>query len=108
MTIVTLYEDLEGRLFLHLLGEPLLWCLDQQTASTFLTDATVLANEDTKEHPAIFFAPMPWEGKPGANPERVTIGTTILRAVAVLQLDPAMGARAAAYTLFHPPDLRME
>jgi hypothetical protein len=102
MTIVTLYEDFEGKLFLHLHGTQMLWCMNERTASTFLTDAIVVANDDTASHPSIFFLHIPWEGNATNDPERGRVGKFRLRAIAALKLDPTMGERAAAYTLFRP------
>jgi hypothetical protein len=102
MIVITLYEDSDGGLFLHLRGDPTLWRMNERTASTFLTDAMVVANEDTASHPSIFFFPLPWEGNATDDPEQTDSRETTLRAIAVLKLDPAMGDRGAAYTLFRP------
>jgi hypothetical protein len=100
MVIVTLYEDLNGSLFLHLRGDSMLWCISERTASTFLTDATVLANEDTASHPTVFFSHVPWEAKPTDDPEKTRIGNKTLRAIAALMLEPSMGDQGSAYTLY--------
>lgn len=100
MVVVTLYEDGEGGLFLHLGGDRMLWCLNDRTASTFLTDAIVVANEDTASHPAIFCSHVPWEGTALEDPASTRIGDRLLRAIAALRLNPGMGDHGAAYTLF--------
>jgi hypothetical protein len=98
MTIVTLYEDFEGKLFLHLHGTETLWCMNERTASTFLTDAIVVANDDTALHPSIFFFHIPWDVA-NNDPKHGDIGSS-LRPIAALKIDPTMGERGAAYTLF--------
>jgi hypothetical protein len=100
MVIVTLYEDRNGDLYLHLRGDVTLWRISERTASTFLTDAMVVANEDTASHPAIFFSRVPWEPSLLDNPEKTRVGKGTLHAIAAVRLDPSMGIRAAAYTLF--------
>jgi hypothetical protein len=104
MITVILYEDLEGKLFLHLKGDKVLWCMNERTASTFLTDAMVVANENVTDHPSIFSTHIKWTEQETDDPEAViSIGGRTLHAIAILTLDPAMGDTAAAYTLFCPP-----
>ena len=100
MTTVTLYEAPDGSLYLHLEGALTLWRMNLLAASTFLTDALLVANQDTAAHPEIFSNPTTWQDLSIRSPAELSDEEPTLYPIAILRLDPDMGLAGAAYTLF--------